>query len=235
VLVAVIAAALHLYGLGGRFSLFLVPCLVLLVAAAIQALLRTQGRAGVTAGAVAAVLIVAAFAGLTANDLLAPSNEEIKPVLAFVAAHRRAGDTVLVDYWAQYAFAYYGRRYGFPTPPARRTAAGTWAHGYPPALRSQPPALVVGPYQARLSRGLVGLGRLRGATRVWAVFSHRLPGRRYDEEAMYRAALARMGRPVRGVAASGASAYLYVLPRPAGRDGGRGVPAALPREGSGGA
>jgi hypothetical protein len=216
--IGVLAAVARLYGLGGRFSLYLVPSLLLLVAGGLDALLRSRERAAVTAGVAATALIVAAFAGLTANDLLAPSQEEIKPVLAYVAAHRRPGDTVLVDYWAQYAFAYYGSRYGLPTPAARAGARaganGTESPGYPPALRSDPPALVVAPYQARLGHGLVGLARLRGARRVWAVFSHRAIGRRFNEESMYRLALSRMGRLVRGIRTAGAGAYLYEMRAP---------------------
>lgn len=208
---AVLAATVQAYGFGSRFSLFLVPSMLLLMAAGIRAMLPADRRA-MAAGLIAVVMVVGGMVAIAYRSVTAPSHEEITPVLAYVAKHRRPGDTVFVDYWAQYAFAYYAPRYGFPTAPAVHTKAP--AGGYAPALRSLPPGLLIGPYQGYFTRGLRGLDALRRAGRVWLIFSHERVGRRIDEETFYRIALNRLGRMRAQVQAPGAAAYLYVLRHP---------------------
>lgn len=209
---AVLAATVQAYGFGSRFSLFLVPSILLLMAAGIRAMLPAERRGVAAAGLIAVVMVVGGMVAIAYRSVTAPSHEEITPVLAYVAKHRRPGDTVFVDYWAQYAFAYYAPRYGFPTAPADQTKAP--AGGYAPALRSLPPGLLIGPYQGYFTRGLRGLDALRRAGRVWVIFSHERVGRRIDEETFYRIALNRIGRVRAQVQAPGAAAYLYVPRHP---------------------
>src|SRR5262249_20134189 len=160
----------------------------------VSALLRVDRRRETLVGVLAAALIAGGIAVLAFKDVAAPSNEEIKPVLSFLSHHRRPGDTVFVDYWAQYAYAYYAHRYGLPVGSVRPAAStrlvdrGESSLGYPAALRSDPPRLLIGPNQGYFTGGLRGLDRIRSHRRVWLLFSHGRPGARLDEESLYRVA-----------------------------------------------
>jgi hypothetical protein len=215
VVMALLAAVAHLYGFGSRFSLFLVPSLVLVIGSGVSALIRVDRRRETLVGVLAAALIAGGIAVLAFKDVASPSNEEIKPVLSYISHHRRPGDTIFVDYWAQYAYAYYAHRYGLPVGPVRPAAStrlvdrGENSLGYPAALRSNPPRLLIGPNQGYFTGGLRGLDGIRRRRRVWLLFSHGRPGAKLDEESLYRVALSRSGHLRKKFQAQGADVYLW--------------------------
>jgi len=92
--------------------LFLVPALVIAIAAAVECGRSLAARAHPVLGA----LVVAPFAVIPVLTLvrIPPPYfyEGFKPVLAYVQSHRRAGDVVYVFTNAFEAVDHYGPRYG---------------------------------------------------------------------------------------------------------------------------
>ncbi|HEX8860081.1 MAG TPA: glycosyltransferase family 39 protein, partial [Actinomycetes bacterium] len=117
----VAAAVVRKYPLDGRLSLFLVPLVLLLLAASVDVLAGAPaGRARV--GAVAAGLLVAAVAvqpvGRSLQAFPHPTDvSETLPLLEAVRAQWEPGDRVAVETSAEPAYRYYAARLGLdPTP-----------------------------------------------------------------------------------------------------------------------
>jgi hypothetical protein len=177
-----VAAAAGKYPLLGRTMLFLLPAIVLLVAegagvSTSQAARPWVRRAALTlCAAVAAAVAVAPLKHLVNIR----TEEELKPVMTYLAEHQRPGDTLYVYYPSQYGFAYYLACNCAPAEVRNASEQGRWparpaAGGpaqYAPALLSAPPRLVVQAFHGRDPRSYVsGLDRLRGRRRVWVLFS----------------------------------------------------------------
>ena len=215
------------YPIDGRLALFFVPLVALAVAApldlpAVAARLPRTAREPATA--VAALLAAATTVGVVTlvgpqvhrawRELGRPQDrEEVRTVLAAVAARRGPHDRLLVDgRGTRYAAAFYAPRVG----------AG--------------PFEVLAPAPADPSCLRVSLGaRLRAegrSDRVWLLVSHIRP----VELALYRAQLAQFGPVAEVVAATGAAVLRFdraAAPRPPPRPPARLClavldPAALP-------
>jgi hypothetical protein len=183
------ASALRQYPFSDRLLLFLVPVLVLLAAAGVEAIARIK-YAGPYLAAIAAVALLFEPSLAAARHLRHPrTREEIKPVLAWVRDRRAPGDTVYLYYGAQYPMAYYAERYGF--------APGDYSSGK--ISRRNP------------DRYLRDLDELRGARRAWIVFSHPTTKRGVDEQQLFLDYLDKMGRRLDETHADGAAGYLYDL------------------------
>ncbi len=209
-----LASALDRYPWGGRFTLFLIPFLLLAVAAGIGRLGEMGGQGRLVAAAVAA-LVLAVPVGKAAYHLVAPRTvEEMEPLLRRLAQRWRPGDTLYLNASAQYAFRYYSQYRGMavgeegralwplvPAPGGRSAEA--------PALRSRPPALVVGRVEDETGERLVARVRalLGERPRLWVLLSH-LP------EAELGALPVRLRGAVRAelVRRPGAALYLYRRP-----------------------
>jgi hypothetical protein len=183
--VALTAAELRLYPFDSRLVLFVVPALILAIAAGVEAIAAirfARGRpARATAGtpghaaalALPAVLVyvaalVPAIFGFGANPPVYRI-EETRPLLRSVAARRQAGDAIYVYYGAGHALRFYGPRYGF-----------------------QPEDYLLGGCHRGDTRAyLLDLDRFRGRRRVWVLFSHAQP--HLGEEATMLAYLDRLG------------------------------------------
>jgi Dolichyl-phosphate-mannose-protein mannosyltransferase len=177
------AVATGLYPFSVRFVLFLVPLVVLLVAAGAAAALDAAarpdwtGRAVAGAAGVAALCLVAAAGVGSARVITRQPEQDIKPVLDELRAAWRPGDALYLHAGSQYAARFYAEANGlhrsnggdtlWPVVPTESTRRGA------PALRSAPPVLLVGEFReggdSTFARDLVSLD---GRPRVWFVFSH---------------------------------------------------------------
>jgi hypothetical protein len=221
------ASAAGLYPFGERFTLFYVPFALLLVAEGAWALVNaalsrlssssTRRTASVFGAGLCCVALLAVAARSAAAHFHDPRAEAIKPALATVQEDWRAGDTVFLYFASQYAFRYYAECEDCGVVQPGR-AASLWSNvrlaepgtaEFAPALRSNPPAIVIGanlkdePLDAMETQ----LDRLTGRPRVWILFTHtetfegqealttalgdldargtRLLERRYDGAALY--------------------------------------------------
>lgn len=190
VAVALVASGLGLFPFGsalpatGRVILFLVPSLLLLVAAGADAL-RTRLR---LAGP-ALYLFLLAWPAYPLARSFPYRREEMKEAMAVVRRHRRAGDAVYVYFGARNAFRHYAPRHGFPD--------GSYVVG-----ECSPDAP---------EHYLRALRALRGRERVWLVFTqvHRAFG--VDERDAALAYMDSVGRELLESRPPGVSVHLYAL------------------------
>lgn len=173
---AAAADAIHRYPLGGRFSLFLVPLLLLLVARGAQALVGWSRRPLVV-GAGVTLFLLASPAALAAYHMLQPpARSDVKPLLRHLAERWRSGDSLYVYPDSQYQLRYYSQcedcaisAVDFPWP-TRLAPPSSPREQYAPALRSIPPSVIVGSTSDPESP-LGDLERLSPSSRVWLLFS----------------------------------------------------------------
>jgi hypothetical protein len=217
-----VAAAAHLYPILLRTELFLVPGIILLIAAGVAQLVRwvpTTWRV-----AVALILTVALCAGPTwqaGKAVVHPrTREEIKPVLEFIRARWRPGDTLYVYHGAQYAFFYYEEchclRLSLPGRsgtiwPVRLLPGG--ADENSPAGVSLSRDLVIGRYFGQHgSQYIADLNRVRGRRRVWFLYTHF--NTLWEQSFIQGPLLHHMGLlgvRTAGIDRQGAHAYLYEM------------------------
>src|SRR5581483_4502400 len=173
---AVVAALINAYPFGGRFSLFLVPYLTIVVAVGVLELVSTGGRRLVVGGLVL-LFVVAVPVGRTLGTAAhPPTRENVRPLLHVLDRSWRHGDTLYVYRNAQYALRFYAECLDCgvrPVPfPLRDAASGVDNAGTAAALASDPPAVVVGRGGPPPAQTLRSLDALRGRSRVWLLFSH---------------------------------------------------------------
>lgn len=195
--VAIIASALHLIPLEGRVSLWLgVPLLLLSAAGAAALAERTPPRMRLVPGIAAALVGALALGSTVVVDRPPYRSQDLRPVLAGVAAAAAPGDRIYVYYGARQAVRFYGPRVG---------------------LREW--------YEGRCHRGQTveyfrELDAFRGRDRVWIVWSHALP--RFAEPLAIRSYLSSIGTerlridaPSGTADEDGGQAILYDLSDPA--------------------
>jgi hypothetical protein len=177
-----IAWGLDRYPLLGRTQLFLVPGYILLLAQGIASAITNARRIWTSVASLAIVgtivLTVAAPAvGLSAKFR---PQENMKPVLNFLADEQRPRDTLFVYYTAQYGFRYYlecrcagerveaQRRAGLWPIRVGRGGADQWAQ----ALLSVRPRIIVADYRGTApSDYRRTIKALKGRRRVWVLLS----------------------------------------------------------------
>jgi hypothetical protein len=152
--VALGAAAAHLYPFADRLALFVLPSLVLLVAAGVEGI-----AAAAPSSAYGSIVIAAALLTILALDArglrAAPPvyrREEITPSLAYLRHNATAADRLYVYYGAVPAFQFYASQRAIPG----EHTLGSCHRGDPRA------------YLRELDAG-------RGRTRLWVLFAHELP------------------------------------------------------------
>jgi hypothetical protein len=188
VAVALAASAAKSYPFYGRTLLVLAPAFLLAASEGVGHLAaRLRLPAAIAAGA-SAVIPLFALAG----NLPVHLHEETKPMLAFIAQHRRPDDRIYVYYGAAPAFRYYGPRFGL----------------------DRADALLGGCHRGDPRAYLREIDRLRGLPRVWAIFAHDVP--RLGEQALILAYLRRIGVREAGILvpdekSSAVTAELYDL------------------------
>lgn len=217
--VALVASALERYPFGGRFVLFLMPALVILLAEG--GLCLRDRAAGHRALGPLSLAPLAALIGwqlwLAGAEVASPRlREDIRPALLELAHAWRPSDRLYVSEGAQYAFRYYadagwiarasGRPLPWPVvdaPPDPRPAA--------PAVLGRPPHIVIGrSVRGREPTGIAAdLAVLAGGARTWVLVSHAIHG---DGEFL-RERFDAAGRRLRSERWEGAELHLYDLRR----------------------
>lgn len=204
--VVAIASAAGRYPWGGRFTLFLLPIVPILVVEGA----RTVGRRRIVAAPVlaAALLVLVALPSVAAaaRHVVDPrTKEEIEPALVTLGRSFAPGDSLYLNRHAQFAVSYYARiRHTAGNPPPFPAVLPQLPSqgGRVSALRSLPPRLVVATDE--MSQRDVP----RGA-RVWVLLSH------YGEtQQQLLAALDRSGRRLVTETHPGVVLVLYDLRPP---------------------
>jgi hypothetical protein len=176
-----LASGLQRYPFGDRMVLFLVPAMLVVIAAGAEFIRRHSIP---LVGLIALGLLFFAPLLGSAGKLVEPGKgEQIEPLLAHLHEHRQDADLVYVYPAAYPGYLFHAPEYGLPTDPAnvvRGSTTGDW-----------------GDY-------LRDLDRLRGRARVWLVFVHH--GR---VEPLFRCELQRRGAKKDAVETPGAALYLY--------------------------
>ena len=214
-----VAALLSKYPAGGRFWLFLVPSLLVLISLGAHQLVSASRRP-----VLLGLPLVLALAGPPVAQALAhvgntPKREQVRPLLQQLVREWRSGDTLYVYPNAQYALRFYGEcrdcgvaRYPFPLRPAPPGASDRL--GFPTALASSPPAVVIGEAGDTRVQALRRFDALRGRSRVWLLFSH-VQGSDggLDEQELSLTYLDKIGRRLGSRSEPGAALFLYDLRR----------------------
>lgn len=152
-LVTMAAAAARQYPFNDRLVIFLLPGLLLAIAATVESawrLLRPR-HAALAALCVAAPLLPAVYPILATPP--PHYNEPIKPVLSYLRERRQTGDAIYVYYGAALAVTFYSERYGLER--------GEYAVG--------------GCHRGDARQYLRELDTFRGRTRVWILLTHAGP------------------------------------------------------------
>jgi hypothetical protein len=196
-LAAAIAGA---YPLRDRLALFWVPIVFLLLAAPLDLVGWLDHRpVRLPLGIPVLAAVLAGLAALAAPDVRLVAGqlgkpeqvEETRDVLRYVAAHRRAGDTVLIDEGGELATRFYAPRVGL-------TGIDRIRLGLP---------------NSRCRIGAAAAALDRDSPRVWVVFGHRYSFLPADVRDRYRAHLATIGAHLQRVSRPGTDADLYDLRR----------------------
>jgi hypothetical protein len=124
--------------------------------------------------------------------------EEIKPVLAYVRDHRRAGDSLYVFYLSQAPLRYYHDRFGLGEDRFGLSQM-QWVVGESP--------------QHDQSKPYTDLARLKGKGRVWVLITHPRALGGIDEWQLYPAILVKWGRQLDQHIETDAGVFLYEMGR----------------------
>jgi hypothetical protein len=180
------AAALRIYPLDDRVVLFSVPLLHVLLAEGVERVRSALAGKARWAGVLFLLAVLAPpCAGAMRRAIVPRQYEEIRPVLAYVAANRKAGDTLYVSNAALPAVRYYAHRYGLDEMDT------VWGRTSP----------------RKPDKCAAELDTLRGRGRMWFVFAHA----RQSERDVFLHHLDGIGSRLREVSAARAWGYLYDL------------------------
>jgi hypothetical protein len=181
-LVAPLGFMLIAWGLGqypvlGRTQLFLAPLFLLAFSEGVAFMwTRSDSIAARAVALTAGGAVIAATAVSGLGNVGDRQIEDIKPVLAYIASHQRAGESVYVYYTTQYQLRYYmechcaGRAFEAADRrgmwPERRGSGGRGE--FAPALLSVPPKIIVPAFRGRDPRPYApGLRHALKMGRVW--------------------------------------------------------------------
>jgi 4-amino-4-deoxy-L-arabinose transferase-like glycosyltransferase len=187
-LLAAVTAATHLYLLYPRAFLFLIPFLAILIAGGADALASVEKpNISPLVAICACISLIVATSYAAVHQLLAHDQRALPQALHYLAAHAERGDSLYVDAASQYDFRYYMESGSFGTSRLVDDTRALWpilpAAGhdqFAPALKSAPPALVVGTSRTDdVNEYRRDLRELHGRSRVWIFVGDASPeGRR---------------------------------------------------------
>jgi hypothetical protein len=214
---AVVAAFMSKYPLGGRFSLFFAPLVFLIIArGAVVSWERFRWRVAI-AVPIALALLGPQVVQSAVHVADPPRREHIRPLLHVLKHDWRTGDTLFVYRNAQFALRWYDecRDCGVRPLPFRLGLAPrgtTTSDGSPAALVSSPPSVVVGQNTMTDAEAARTVAELAGRARVWLLFSH-VSGHHGgpDDERLVLRELDRTGRRLGAWREDDASLYVYDL------------------------
>jgi hypothetical protein len=214
---ALFAAFLSKYPLGGRFSLFFAPFVYVIIARGAMAIWCRWRWPVAIAVPIALALVGPQVIQSAVHVADPPRRQHIRPLLHVLKRDWRNGDTLFVYPNAQFALRWYGecRDCGVrPLPfPLRAAPRGTRSgDGSQAALVSAPPSVVVGREALTNAEVARTVRTLAGRPRVWLLFSHVAghDGGSNDETRMLRG-LDRVGHRIGSWRESGSDLVLYNL------------------------
>lgn len=189
---ALAASAMHRYPFAGRFLLFYVPIIYLLISEGLVFLIKGTSFILRVAGYVSVAVVM--FSPLMMTVSLSSRvvyAEEIRPVLRHVQNNSKKEDVLYVYYGAGPAVNYYRKVYGL-----------TENHSYVPGISSR----------ENWKKYREDVSQFENRARVWIIFAHVY----YDaggkgEESYIVEYLKSIGTQIDVVTAEGASAYLFDL------------------------
>jgi hypothetical protein len=177
-----LAAALRKYPFDDRLILFLVPMVVLMMAASLD------GIAGGLAALLFGFVLISCLGRQFAFAIQPPGREEIVPVMSYLKDHLQNGDTLYLYRPADTAFLYYRDQEGLGNV---SFIDGAWSSGDRDAFAAD-------------------WGAIAGKPRVWVLFSHALPTSSGDEREELVQLLGKKGAKKLGeFDAPGAGVYLF--------------------------
>ncbi|MCC6742811.1 MAG: glycosyltransferase family 39 protein [Acidobacteria bacterium] len=190
VLLCLTASGLHKYPFGNRLVLFLVPTMILLAFAGVEAVLERIPRIGAISALALGIALVASPAVGALRAVRSPrEHEEVRAVLEYVRDSRRPGDVIYLYYAVRFPMRYYAPRIGFSE--AEYTLGKN--------SRRDP------------ERYLSEIDALRGHDRVWIVFTHATRKLGLDEQQYILEYLDGIGVRLEARNEVDAAAYLYDL------------------------
>jgi len=188
-----LASALRLYPFAERLLLFTTPLVALLVGEGTVALVRHLRPLGRLPAFGLVVALLAPMLLQTPDLLRNPQyKEELRPVMAHVAASWQEGDRILLYYSSTHSFVYYQSRFGFDSDDITilENARFKWV-----------------PYYQAVDKLIAEGGR------VWIIFSHVYTWGDANEEVLIINYLSHRGfTPFDTFRRTDASAYLFILP-----------------------
>jgi hypothetical protein len=184
--VAAVASGLGKYPFVARLLLFAVPFVLLFVAEGVQKVVAVTKREGALIGIVLVALLFYHPLYQASYHLITPrTNEEIRPVVGYLAEHKLDTDVLYLYHASEYAFRYYTEVYGFDN--------GDY---------------ILGAVADDWAEIIDDMSKLRGNERVWLLFSHTVEP---EKERCYLAYLDNIGTRLDSFQRTGASLYLYDL------------------------
>ncbi|MGB7873103.1 MAG: glycosyltransferase family 39 protein [Anaerolineales bacterium] len=188
-----VASTLWLYPLGGRFSLFMVPVVIILISQSLGALAQRL-NAQQAWGTLVALLVVAYFlyapASESLTDFISPKYyEHIRPSMAALSENWQKGDALFVSNGAVPAFRFYAERYGLGEVTYRSSDVSDYLE----------PGKI-----------LSSLEPLDGGARVWVLITHVYEKNSFNEKDYLLNYLDTIGNKKREFPSAGTSVYLFL-------------------------
>jgi hypothetical protein len=189
VALTLLASGFHRYPFGGRLILFLVPVMILFIAAGIEVAISAKDRKFRAFGACLIVLLFLHPVVNGVHNMLVPqTKEDTKPLLAFVRQNWQNGDELYVYGESVPSFAYYAGNYGFTENNILGNAS-----------------------VAEWSQYLNDLDSLKGKKRVWLVFTTPPFVESFGPAELGSGYLDRFGKQLSAYSFKNSKAYLYDL------------------------
>jgi hypothetical protein len=193
-LMTLAASSLKLYPFFGRFLLFLVPVMYLLIAEGMVYIWISLSKLNKPMVMIATILLIVGIlykpVQFVYRNVRAPSRgEHIKPVLSRLKRYYRETDVLYVYCGAKPAFEFYAPFYGLD---AANPVYGIWARNEP-------------------EKYLADVDQLRGHERVWFLFSHNCFWCKVNEEAYIVEHLNQIGRLKKKFSGENSALYLFDL------------------------
>jgi hypothetical protein len=195
--VAVGAAALHLYPVGGRLALYLVPAVVLPVAEGVRGI-RWPGRGGaaIASGLLVWLLLVPPAIHVAPFFVRPIATQESRPLMALLKERLQPGDRVYIHKGAEPAFRFYAPDFGLADRPVH---IGVRGRRDPTVHRAD-------------------LATLAGSPRVWVLLTHTTWHDAGDERQLVLSYLDAMGRRLLHRSYRDADLLLFDLTRSTAED-----------------
>jgi hypothetical protein len=190
---AAVASSLWLYPLGGRFSLFMVPAVIIFIGQAVDTLehrLQAQFNwSSLVAFLVGAYLVYAPIVESFSYYRDPKYYEHIRPTMDMLADNWQEGDDLFVSYGAMPAFRFYAPRYGLGEV------------SYQASFRTD---------YLEPTKMLSYFEPLDGESRVWILISHVYERGDFNEKDYLLSYLDTIGKKKREFRSPGTSVYLFL-------------------------